>query len=213
MKKKSNGFYVLGVGANTIVYLELLQSLNHSILGLYHFEEGREGEEVLGIPILGSNRDLFMNEDLSDYSFALSMGDNEIRTSLANQIRQRGGSLPTLISPEASVSDHAQIEEGVVIYPGVIIQPNTRISRDTVIALKAAVVHNATIEEGCWIAGNAYIGAYTYICKHAFVGISATILPKKGLVIGENAIIGGGSVVSKSVDANQTVVGNPARPL
>lgn len=43
------------------------------------------------------------------------------------------------------------------------------------------------------------------------IGANATILP--GVTINEGATIGAGSVVTQDVLANQTVVGNPARPV
>lgn len=49
------------------------------------------------------------------------------------------------------------------------------------------------------------------ICKNAWIGAGATILP--GVTIGENAIVGAGSVVTKDVEANTIVVGNPAKPI
>lgn len=49
------------------------------------------------------------------------------------------------------------------------------------------------------------------IGKNAWIGAGATILP--GVTIGENAIVGAGSVVTKDVEANTIVVGNPAKPI
>ena len=51
----------------------------------------------------------------------------------------------------------------------------------------------------------------TKVCKGASIGAGTTILP--GLVIGENAMIGAGSVVTKSVPAGEIWVGNPAKFL
>lgn len=48
-----------------------------------------------------------------------------------------------------------------------------------------------TLEQGCWI------------------GAGATVLP--GVTVGENAIVGAASVVTKDVPPNAIVVGNPAK--
>jgi acetyltransferase-like isoleucine patch superfamily enzyme len=49
----------------------------------------------------------------------------------------------------------------------------------------------------------------TLVKKGASIGANATILG--GLTIGENALIGAGSVVTKDVPDNELWVGNPAR--
>jgi len=49
------------------------------------------------------------------------------------------------------------------------------------------------------------------IGNNVWIGAGAIILP--GVSIGEGAVIGAGSVVTRSVPANTTVVGNPARPI
>ena len=47
------------------------------------------------------------------------------------------------------------------------------------------------------------------IRKGASIGANATLLA--GITIGENAMVGAGSVVTKDVPANSLVIGNPAR--
>jgi acetyltransferase-like isoleucine patch superfamily enzyme len=49
------------------------------------------------------------------------------------------------------------------------------------------------------------------IKKGASIGSGATIL--SNIHIGENAIVGAGSVVTKDVPANSVVAGNPAKIL
>jgi acetyltransferase-like isoleucine patch superfamily enzyme len=51
----------------------------------------------------------------------------------------------------------------------------------------------------------------TLVKKGASIGSGSTILAK--VTIGENAIVGAGSVVTKDVPANVIVAGNPARFL
>ncbi len=48
------------------------------------------------------------------------------------------------------------------------------------------------------------------IGSDVWIGGGAIILP--GVTIGDGAVIGAGSVVTRDVGADQTVTGNPARP-
>ncbi len=55
------------------------------------------------------------------------------------------------------------------------------------------------------------LGRPVKIGAFAWIGGGAIILP--GVTIGENAMVGAGSVVTRDVPAGATVAGNPARPL
>ena len=48
-----------------------------------------------------------------------------------------------------------------------------------------------------------------HIGRRAWIGAGSTILP--GVTIGENAVVGAGSVVTRDVEPNTIVAGNPAR--
>ena len=50
-----------------------------------------------------------------------------------------------------------------------------------------------------------------HICRRAWIGAGATILP--GVTVGENAVVGAGSVVTHDVEPDTIVAGNPARVI
>lgn len=50
-----------------------------------------------------------------------------------------------------------------------------------------------------------------HIKKNAWIGAATTILP--GVTIGENAVVGAASVMTKDVPDNAVVVGNPAKVI
>lgn len=77
---------------------------------------------------------------------------------------------------------------------------------------------NATITSMCniithdlsmrYIDGTEIIGEVR-ICNGAFIGVNSTIMP--GVVIGENCIIGCGSVITKDTEPNSVYAGVPAK--
>ena len=124
----------------------------------------------------------------------------------------------------------------------VLIRENTEIGDNVLIGTNSVVDGNCKIGNNVIAQTNVYITAYTIIEDDVFmgpcsvttndkymrygkevvlkgptikrgarVGANSTILP--GLEIGENAIIGAGSVVTRDVKSGEVVVGIPAKKL
>ncbi len=73
------------------------------------------------------------------------------------------------------------------------------------------IAHNVVIEENAVIIAGAEISGSVTIGRGAWVAPQAAIINK--VHIGERALVGIGAVVTKSVDENMVVAGNPAKPL
>ncbi|WP_026978348.1 transferase [Flavobacterium tegetincola] len=205
--------YILGVGHNTIVYIDLAESCGYKIAGLYHYNEERTGEYVHGIPIIDSNTNLFQRESLGGMNFIVSVGENAIRTNLSNKIREMGGNIPTVIHPSAIVSKYSKISEGVVIHANSVVQADASIGKDTVLSYNTSLSHTSSVGESCYIAFNATIGAYIKVHDFVLMGQSASLVSGKLEYVGKNAVIGAGAVVINNVEADTIVIGNPAKTL
>ncbi len=146
--------YVLGVGHNTPVFIDLALACGYQIAGLYHYAEGRTGEIDHGFEILGSFTDLFSSERLDDKSFLLSMGDIAIRKELTEKIETKGGKIPTLIHPSAVISAFATISErGVLISPFTYVQADSIVGDGAILLSHVNISHNTTMGKYCFIAG------------------------------------------------------------
>ena len=107
------------------------------------------------------------------------------------------------IGKRCKISSHSFICEGVTIEDDVFIGHGVTFINDT--------YPRATTADGELQTEQDWEVETTLIKKGASIGSGTTILSR--VVVGEGAIVGAGSVVTKSVPPNAIVAGNPARPL
>ena len=106
------------------------------------------------------------------------------------------------IGSNCKISSHTFICEGVTIEDDVFVGHGVMFINDT---YPRATANGAPQTEQDWAVEP------TLVKKGASIGSNATILCN--ITIGENAIVGAGSVVTKDVPPNVIVAGNPARIL
>ena len=107
------------------------------------------------------------------------------------------------VGKNCKISSHTFICEGVAIEDDVFIGHGVTFINDTY--PRATVPGGGLQTEADWKVEK------TLIRRGASIGSGATILSK--VTVGENAIVGAGSVVTKDVPANAIVAGNPARVM
>lgn len=210
---KSSDIYILGVGHNTVVYIDLLEACGYKIAGLYHYNSDFVGKEDHGYGIIGCYDDLWNMPTLEGMNFALSQGDNKIRKDLFDKIISRGGNIPTLIHPSANVSRFAKLGMGTVVHINTIVHPDCVIGDNTVLSYNVSVSHSSSIGKNCYVAFGALIGAYVNIEDEVFIGIGANIISGKVDNIGSHAYVGAGALVTKSVLEYTVVAGSPAKVI
>lgn len=105
------------------------------------------------------------------------------------------------VGSRCKISSHTFVCEGVIIEDNVFIGHNVAFINDS--------YPRATTAEGELQTEKDWVVEPTVVKKGASIGSGATILCN--VTIGENAIVGAGSVVTKDVPADSVVAGNPAR--
>ena len=108
-----------------------------------------------------------------------------------------------VIGRRCKVSSHTFICEGVTVEDNVFIGHGVTFVNDS--------YPRATTEKGSLQTERDWKAEPTLVKKGASIGSGSTIL--SNVVVGENAIVGAGSMVTKDVPANSIVAGNPARVL
>jgi UDP-2-acetamido-3-amino-2,3-dideoxy-glucuronate N-acetyltransferase len=125
------------------------------------------------------------------------------------------------------IDDNTKIGAFVEIQKGASIGKNCKISSHSFICEGVAIEDNVFVGHGVMFTNDLFPKAVnpdgsqqteedwtmlkTTVRKGASIGSNATILC--GIEIGENALIGAGSVVTRSVPANTVVAGVPARVI
>lgn len=147
-----------------------------------------------------SLRNVRMGENVKIYDFVnlydCDIGDNS-RVGTFVEI-QKGAK----IGRNVKISTHTFICEGVTIEDEVFVGHNVSFINDK---------YPRSAVDGRLQTAADWVCVPTLVKRGASIGTSATILC--GVTIGENAIVGAGSVVTKDIPANSVVAGVPARVL
>jgi acetyltransferase-like isoleucine patch superfamily enzyme len=107
------------------------------------------------------------------------------------------------VGKRCKISSHTFICEGVTIEDGAFIGHSVTFINDS--------YPRSTVENGQLQTEKDWKVESTLVKKGASIGSGTTIL--SNVVIGENALVGAGSVVTKDVPANAIAAGNPAKVL
>ena len=163
----------------------------------------------------GLNYDKGVVAPISDFAvepsqvFVCGIGGVSAKIKLCQPLIDQGARFLTIVHPTAVIGRNVQLGQGVVLCPGAILTCDIKIGAMTMINCCSSVGHDATIGDWCTISAHCDLTGHTKLGRGVFMGSGAKVVPGKS--IGDDALIGAGSVVIQSVAAGQQVFGNPAR--
>jgi sugar O-acyltransferase (sialic acid O-acetyltransferase NeuD family) len=201
-----------GFGREVKIIIDSINNIKpntYKLIGF--FDDGvPKGTIVNGLNVLGGIEDLNNYQDI--LGLFISIGSPSIKIKIIESITNPKISYPTIIHPNSSISnDEVNIGKGCIICEGNILTCNISIGDFVILNLMCTVGHDTVIEDYCAFMPSVNISGEVVLRKGVYVGTGAKIINQ--LEIGENSIVGAGAVVSKSLPANCTAVGIPAKPI
>lgn len=185
-------------------------SLQYEFIG--YFDDGKQkGEIINSFSVLGGMQEL--NNYGDELCLAIAVANPPTKKKIVESIQNKNISFPTLIHPSvwSGNEEVTKIGKGCIICAGVIITVNIDLRDFIILNLSCTVGHDTVIGKYCSFMPTVNISGEVNIEDEVYVGTGAKIINQ--LEIGEKTIIGAGAVVAKSIPANCTAVGIPAKPI
>ena len=176
-------------------------------------DEKKQGTALNDIPILSLEQ---AAEQHPDAKIVGGIGSPKIRELLMNKAAVCGFSFETLVHPRVEMSKWVEMGVGVVICAGNILTTNIRLGAHVHINLDCTIGHDVVLDDYTTLAPGVHLSGCVHCGKRVYIGTGAVIIngtQENPITIGDDAIIGAGACVTKSIPAGQTWVGVPAKPL
>ena len=116
-----------------------------------------------------------------------------------------------LVDPTAAVASTASVAHGAYVNAGAVLASHVTLGCHAHVNRSGSVGHDSALGFGASLGPGVVLAGHVDIGAGAFVGAGATVLP--GVRVGRDAVVGAGAVVTRDVDEDAVVVGNPARVL
>lgn len=180
----------------------------YEIIGFYDDKE--HAEIINGIPYLGQVENV--NKINDPVCLAVAIGDPFTKKKVIGKITNQNIEYPNLIHPSVIIGkDNVSFGKGNIICAGVIITVDIEIEDFVILNLSCTLGHDTKIKSFSSFMPTVNISGEVMINESVYVGTGAKIINL--LEIGENTVVGAGAVVAKSLPANCTAVGIPAKPI
>lgn len=201
MKEK---LIIVGAGGHSKSVIDSVDQNSYEIVGF--LDDNRTGFHF-GFPILGSNLESI--NEYQSYRYFVAIGDIAPRKLWFERLQQYHVEIINIIDKTALISSSVKIGKGNFIGKYAIINADAKIGDNNVVNTKALIEHECTVGSHTHLSTNSVINGNVIIEDCTFIGSCAVCIGQ--LTVGKNTVVGAGSVITKDIESNVTVVGVPGR--
>ena len=211
--QRAEPIVVVGGGGHAKAVIAILRKLpRYHILG---YTDQQDKGKVLGVPCLGSDRELTALASSSQHLHAVlavgQVGLGDRRRDLWQRLHTPGLSFPFLVSPDAVLNEEVAGGEGAVVMDGAVINSGATLGRFAIINTHSTVEHDVALADWVHVAPGATISGGATVGQFSMIGAGATVI--EGIKIAPGCMVGAGAVVVRDLTEPGVYVGSPARRI
>lgn len=204
---------IVGSGGFAREILTLINDINrqtkkYEFVGFVGFDKN---QTMHGYPVIGNDKEV--NNTTEPISLVIAVGEPNLKEKIKSKYTNPLISFPAMVHPSVIVGDSESVKigEGCIICAGCILTTDITLHDFVTLNLQCTVGHDTVINNYASFMPSVNISGEVNVGKGVYMGTGAKIINQ--LEIGENTIVGAGAVVAKSLPANCTAVGVPAKPI
>jgi UDP-perosamine 4-acetyltransferase len=205
----NSGVVVIGAGGHAKVCIEIFQAMGEVVS--FCVGGADSPQYCIGIPVLHGDENLGALRSQGYHRTFIALGPNKLRKRLSEKAVDLGYELVNAISPYAAISPTCKIGRGVAVMAGAVINSEAVIGDLAIINTGATIDHDCRIGRSVHIGPQCALAGNVFVDDHSFLGVGCRVIP--GIKIGNNTIVGAGSVVISDIESNKTAVGIPAKVI
>ena len=197
---------VIGAGGHAKVIVDMLLDNGDTVVACV---SNSDAVSYRGIEVLVGDESLSAVLANGVDHAVVAVGTNAARQRIAAAAVALGFTLPSVISRSARISPTATIAEGVVIMPNAVVNADAVVRRLAIVNTGATVDHDCVVGEAAHVAPGVHFSGGVRLGARSIVGVGSSARPL--VQIGDDVVIGAGSVIVSDIADGVTAYGVPAR--
>jgi sugar O-acyltransferase (sialic acid O-acetyltransferase NeuD family) len=218
MSNRIQDIYIVGAGGNGKEIADTIVAINEATLTFRLAGFIDDNKSIIGKMINGTKVVETIDDFVVSYSKTsrekpmaiISVADPQTKAKLVQKL-DGFVTWTNIIHPNTHIAPNVTLGIGILIQSFVHIASNTTVGSHVMINNHSSLGHDVTLCEYSSVMVNSILSGHVKVKRFGYLASSVTILP--GITIGENSLIGAGTIVTKDIPSNVVAYGNPAKVI